>query len=77
MGFSINNPVIVHAEFFACVGDDSETEVPLIHRHIVRVEITEAADAPAADSIVIHPPDGMLAGLVLMTSDGTTSSFYL
>jgi hypothetical protein len=77
VGFSINNPVIVHAEFFTAVCDDSESKVPLIHRHIVRVEVTETADRPATDSIIIHPPDGVLAGFMLVTSDGTTSCLHL
>jgi hypothetical protein len=77
VGFSINNSVIVHAEFLTSVSDDSETEVPLIHRHIVRVKVTETADGPATDRIVIHPPDGMLAGFMLVSSDGTTSCFDL
>ncbi len=77
MGFSINNPVIIHAEFLALVGDDSETEVPLVHRHIVRIKVTETADTPATDRIVIHPPDGMLRGFMLVSRNGTTTRFDL
>jgi hypothetical protein len=77
MGFSINDPVIIHAEFFAAVGDDSESSVPLIHRHIVRVEITETSDTPAGDSIVIHRPDRMLTGFVLVSANGTDTCFHL
>ena len=77
MGFSVNNPVVIHAEFFARVSDDSEPSVPLIHRHIVRVEITETTDTPAGDGIVIHVPDGMLTGFVLVSANGTDTCFNL
>lgn len=77
MSNSVNYPIIIHAEFFADVGDDSEPSVPLIHRHIVRIEITEAAYAPAGDCVIIHPPNGMLGGFMFVTSNGTTSCFDL
>ena len=77
MGFSVYDPVIIYAEFLTLVGDDSEPSVPLVHRHIVRIEVAETADAPTTDSIVIHPPDRVLAGFMLVTSDGTTSCFDL
>ena len=77
MSLPIDDTVVVHAEFLSLMGDDSETEVPLVHRHIVRVQVTEATDTPAGDRIIIHTPDRMLGGFVLVPSNGTTTCFYL